>query len=395
MGLALDRLALDGLVCVVMPLNLPPRAGLRIPATIMATMRARGLEPGPRLALIRTQTRLLLLASIRPLSPTDERLIREFCGQRWFDLAWLPHLAPEEANQYTALAQPWFYEGMAALLGPDNKEFMDNHIFALHPASDDRPYANSFLRWGTLPELLPQMGRGGISLMEQGGLIIAASLAQAVLAASLFILAPVLLARRTRIRGGRKLAQTGYFLALGLGYLVVELMVMKRAALWLGDPLLAVAVVLAVFLPLTGLGSGYAGRILGRGSSKGQAWLGCAVIGIVLSALLVFWGGHYFSGSLLALPLLARIGGVALLTGPLAFFLGIPFPLGLARVAAQSPERTPWLWAVNGCGSVVGPLLAQLVVVEWGIAATAACSIGLYLAAWRLARVMVEPAGQW
>ena len=40
------------------------------------------------------------------------------------------------------------------------------------------------------------------------------------------------------------------------------------------------------------------------------------------------------------------------LIAPLAFFMGMPFPLGLARVSQRAPELVPWAWAANGCASL-------------------------------------------
>jgi hypothetical protein len=72
-----------------------------------------------------------------------------------------------------------------------------------------------------------------------------------------------------------------------------------------------------------------------------------------------------------------------LLIAPLAFFMGMPFPLGLARLGEQDAELIPWAWAINGCASVLAAVLATLLAVEFGFTAVVVLAVGFYgAAAW-------------
>ena len=62
----------------------------------------------------------------------------------------------------------------------------------------------------------------------------------------------------------------------------------------------------------------------------------------------------------------------------LAFFMGLPFPLGLSRVSAQIPELVPWAWGVNGCASVLSAVLAMILAMHLGFSAVVAIAVGLY-----------------
>ena len=76
-----------------------------------------------------------------------------------------------------------------------------------------------------------------------------------------------------------------------------------------------------------------------------------------------------------------------LLVAPLAFCLGMPFPLGLAAVAARAAPLVPWAWGINGFASVVATLLATLLAIQWGSAAVLLLAAALYgLAAWQFPR---------
>ena len=92
-------------------------------------------------------------------------------------------------------------------------------------------------------------------------------------------------------------------------------------------------------------------------------WLGLAIgllaIGYVLFLPIVF---HEFVGLRDAF----KIGISIALIAPLASLLGVPFPVTLSRVAAQSAALIPWAWAVNGCASVTGAVLATLLAMHLG-----------------------------
>jgi len=52
--------------------------------------------------------------------------------------------------------------------------------------------------------------------------------------------------------------------------------------------------------------------------------------------------------------------------GPLAFFMGIPFPAGLRFLAKNNENLIPWAWGINGCFSVMSTALAGLIAAANG-----------------------------
>jgi hypothetical protein len=71
------------------------------------------------------------------------------------------------------------------------------------------------------------------------------------------------------------------------------------------------------------------------------------------------------------------------LIAPLGFFMGMPFPLGLARLSQQAPGFVPWAWGINGFASVVSAVLATLLAIEFGFNVVIVTALVLYaVAAW-------------
>src|SRR4030095_8340781 len=82
-------------------------------------------------------------------------------------------------------------------------------------------------------------------------------------------------------------------------------------------------------------------------------------------------------------PVVARAAAGLLGLAPLAFAMGLPFPLGLARLARTQPEFVPWAWGLNGCASVVSAMAALLLAMAVGLRTTLLCALALYVvAAW-------------
>jgi hypothetical protein len=81
------------------------------------------------------------------------------------------------------------------------------------------------------------------------------------------------------------------------------------------------------------------------------------------------------------LPDPARIAISAALIAPLAFFMGMPFPLGLASVEAGDARLVPWAWGINGCASVTGAVLATLLAIHVGFTSVVILALVLYGAA--------------
>ena len=170
-----------------------------------------------------------------------------------------------------------------------------------------------------------------------------------------------------------------YFTALGLGFMLVEIAFIQKFILFLSHPVYAVAVVLTSFLLFAGLGSRVAEGFRKAGRSR-QA-VGVAAMVIAGLTLIYALGLSTAIRHLMGLEGVVKMGLSVLLIAPLAFALGMPFPLGLASVAARTPVLVPWAWAVNGFASVVAAILATVLAIHWGFNAVLILATVLYLTA--------------
>ena len=134
---------------------------------------------------------------------------------------------------------------------------------------------------------------------------------------------------------------------------------------------------LAAFLVSAGLGSGLSKRVAARWPEAAIILAVAAIVGLgaVYSILL-----PALFGGLMGLPLSAKIAVAVGLLGPMGFVMGLPFPLGLARLSDCAPRLVPWAWGINGCASVVAAVMASLLAMHIGFTALLALALGLYSA---------------
>jgi MFS family permease len=182
----------------------------------------------------------------------------------------------------------------------------------------------------------------------------------------------------------RPLAWLAYFAALGLGYIMVEIALLQRFLLFLGQPIYTYAVILAGLLIFSGVGSWAAGRIERPNALSRSLVFALAVVAI--TALITPPVFQFFLGY--ALPV--RIAISLLMVAPLGVALGMPFPLGLRLASAQTTSIGAWAWGVNGFFTVIGTVLALILGMIFGfrvvLLLSALCYAGALLVAGRQAK---------
>jgi MFS family permease len=136
-----------------------------------------------------------------------------------------------------------------------------------------------------------------------------------------------------------------FFVLIALGYMFLQTTSIQRWNLFLGSPILSLAVVVTSFLLFAGLGSLISERL----SPRGRGFF------LALVPLMIF-GYHFGLGPLLDYALVPSLAGRIAVTiavlAPLCFALGFPFPLGMEGVKKQLGENSAALmFALNGFGS--------------------------------------------
>jgi spermidine synthase len=381
----LYHLTPGGLLAITRWLGNPPRDTIKLFATAIGALEAHvatssgAADPGERLVLLHGWNTATLLVKNGPFTEDEIAALHSFAAERQFDFAWYPGIRGDEANRYNRLARPTLYDAAVALLGPTPSTFLAAYSFDIWPATDDRPFFFRFFKWSLLPQLATLRGQGGFVFVDTGYLVLVVAMLQAVVASAILILLPLAWLRRgegRRPEPGR-VRVAFYFLLIGLAFLFVEIAFIHRFSLFLGQPLAAISVTLAAFLVSAGLGSGMSKHLAARWPEAAIILAVGAILGLgTVYAILL----PALFGGLIGLPLSAKIAVAVGLLAPLGFVMGLPFPLGLARLSDSAPRLVPWAWGINGCGSVVAAVMASVLAMHIGFTALLTLALGFYTA---------------
>ncbi len=374
--------------------RLPPRDSIKLFATAISALKAAGVrEPDRQLAWIRSFNTSTLVVKNGAIGPGESSALRAFASARGFDPVYYPGMRAVEANRFNQLEEAYFHDAAKALLSEEGDDFIQRYKFDIRPASDDRPYFSNYFKPAYAAEILALKDRGGMGLLDLGYLVVWATFFQALVMSAVLILLPLFVldggGERDRRDTQATAAALAYFISVGLGFIFIEITLIEKFLLFLNHPLYAVAVVLAGILLFAGLGS----QFVMRRSGQPVKW---RILLPVFAIVLI--GGVYLeflprlSGTLVMLSDELSVSSALLLVAPLAFFMGMPFPVAIEALSRKDAALIPWAWGANGCASVVGAVLAVLIAASYGGSLVISIGLALYLVAGVLGSIAFRDA---
>jgi hypothetical protein len=367
-----------GLLAITRWLQVPPSEALRAFATAVEAVERAGGDPRSDLVALRSYQQMLLLARNGSFTAGELNAIREFAGQRAFDLVHLPDLHPAEVNKHNVLPSPQYHAAFAEILGSaDRAAWYRSYSYRVEPPTDNRPFFGHYFKWRQAPQVLAQAGHVWQPFGGAGYFVLLALLTLAIVLATGMILVPLVSRRRSREDGSSPFPVVAYFGLLGLGYLLVEIPLLQQFILYLSHPAYAVGIVLFTLLACSGVGSLISDRL---------PWAVVLVLpGVVVGYVLIL---PQMAGAALGASLPVRILFTVVVLAPAGILMGVPFPKGLALLGARSPRLVPWAWGINGAVSVVASVLAALLAFDWGFSAVLGLGALCYVLAWLTARYL-------
>ena len=280
------------------------------------------------------------------------------------------------------------------LQGAERTAYLESLPYDALPSTDDKPFYNRYFPFLSrfpseaesqkFPRELKKVARAGRKL---GPVPISDVPPVVILIEAALLMLPVILLPWATFRRRRKeagatrprglLLECFYFIAVGLGFIAVEVVLARRYVLFFGSPTVALAVVLGGILTFAGIGS----TLLAPRVSNAR--FGAAGMIVTLVALLVLYAfglDAVFEPLQGTNPWMRYAAGVLALV-PLGLLMGIPFPSGLRQVARGGEGRVAWAWALNGYASVVATASIGIGIQMFGYRMLFFLAAGLYLVA--------------
>jgi SAM-dependent methyltransferase len=351
-----------------------PKEFLRLLALGRAALERRGVPPSEvyRHFVVATdrERRATMLLGRDPLAPADLTALAEQATRDNLDFLFYPAAPSGPVVREDHLLASF-------LRAPSADRFLAGLSYDSSATTDDRPFFFYTLRHTDLFSLLRKLGS-----IEVGDLGVAILLVLLVFAAALTLLLvvlPLAVLERRALREERraKVKVLGYFLCLGLGFILVEIGFMQNFVLFLGHPIYALAVVLASLLLSSGVGSALSDRGTARWGTAGYVR---RTVGVLAGVLALYGLGLTpLFHLILGIPLGARIAIATVLVAVPGLLMGMLLPSGVRVANGLGTGVVPWGWGLNGSASVVGSILAIMLSMNFGFRAALFVGIAVYL----------------
>ncbi len=177
--------------------------------------------------------------------------------------------------------------------------------------------------------------------------------------ALVFVLLPILRTNMRNTTWSGMSRDIVYFACLGLGFIMLQVVFIQIFHKLIGFPVHTFVLVISTMLLSAGLGSMLSQKFLALINYRTQ---------IVFAIIVVYGLGFIFAFEALFYYLLAYSLPVRLICGglmiaPVAFFMGMPFPIGILGLSKNNSSAIPWAWALNGFFTVLGGYLAIIISI--------------------------------
>ena len=240
-------------------------------------------------------------------------------------------------------------------------------IIAAHPTkidapTDDSPFFFNMLRLRDVFRIdLLEAGKQTHNIKAVATLAVLLAIVT-VLTTACIVLPLWLTRQRVDFAGAKPLL--AFFIAIGLGFMLVETSQMQRLIIALGHPTYGLSVVLFAVLLSSGAGSYFTSSITPENVARtGSRRLLLAVVVLAAFGLATPFAAHAIE------PLATgwRIAASVALLFPIGFVMGMAFPVGITLAATRWNALTPWFWGLNGAASVLASVLSVCIALTWSI----------------------------
>jgi spermidine synthase len=364
-----DRLAPGGVLSFARFLFNPPRETLRLTTVAASVWRE---QPGERLErsfMVFGDRWGLAMFKKGGFTIDEVAALRSEADRRGIAVLYFPKLLPNAEQQAFEAA---YYRDRDSIVRDSAESFNEMilsfadgteartlaaYVHNVTPTTDNSPFFFEYHRLGAFgfPSLDKLRGNGVSTTL----LII---LAEAAVLSIFAILGPLAAYRRSGLGVPDAKAFTAYFAAIGFAFMLVEIALIQKSVLFLGDPMHALTVILATILVGAGFGSFLHGRLAMRTDLLVMRG-GAALIGMIV--VMAFALTPIFQ-ALIAIPFAARVAVIVVLLLVPSVLMGLFMPAGLQALRNERSDFVPWAWGINGCTSVFGSVAAILIALVHG-----------------------------
>lgn len=392
----------DGILSIGVDITENFYYALKLMKTLRTFFDESGESPEKRVVILKSLFKMQII--IKNEDYTDQEIIKlkKFASDLAFDAVYYPGTTGDDPvyniSQYVVIKEKDKTDPMEVIPAVKMKEDqlftlvsgiikgtekLEGTILNFTEVRDDRPYFYSLLEPLKLKKAVKTYELGGLPIQEVGSLINYSNFINVMAAALIIILIPfiakmVLRGKRSYHFGVSFYVRNGiYFMCLGLGFLFIEIILIQKLALFLGDIVYSFSIVLSSILIYAGFGSYLTEKFVHRSKLCVRIASVAVVSGILFIIYILPSLLNFFSFA----PFYLRIIVSLVFSAPVAVFLGFFFPLGLGQLKGPKSMFVPWAWSINGAFSVISSVSAKILSHSFGYNYVLFIAAGLYILA--------------
>lgn len=348
---------------------------LRLANTAVSILRERGIEhPEQHIALLNTGLLNGVIIRREPWTPQDARALNTqlhptpfrgasvyYYGLNGVPLdepaltTWLPFVGLRD--------NPGLF--MASVAGGDLARFEQHYPTKLVPATDDWPFFFDVHRYDF-----------GSPLGAYHVRVLFLYLTAILLFAVVLVLIPTW-AFRHKAAGVHQIGVPLFFAFIGLAFILIEVWLFHRFAMYLGHQVYSITVVLASLLVSTGFGALLGNRLGLEPKRRAQLGIAFAIGWLAVGAFLL----PLVLDATASWPLFARAALSVVYIAPLGLAVGQPFVSGIDWLGQHSPGSRPLCIGINSVASVFASVAVVTVSMVLGYRGVLITGAVLYAAA--------------
>ena len=341
----------------------------RLFTTAWAMLLREGVaDPSRNIALLSSGRVATILVSNVPFSEEDLRKLHSIADQMKFTILFFPG-EPSQIPELRSVASKHTLAELERLRYTAELDYS--------PVFDSSPYFFNVVRIRTLLRLYREKVRIPPNFQALF-FVFALMLAAFILVISTIVFPLIRWARRRAVPQAPLAGGITYFIAIGLGFIFVEMAMMQQLSIFLGHPIYSLVVVLAGLILSMGIGSLVSDRLslCSNGVSRMPALI--VAVSLLLYSAAVLRVIHGFVADLLWQRALLSLALIV----PCGFLMGFCFPVGLRWLTQlKQADNLPWMWALNGAASTLGSFVAIVISMETTVTTCLLTGAACYLVA--------------
>ncbi|TLX72794.1 hypothetical protein E9993_16770 [Labilibacter sediminis] len=354
---ARDHLTNDGILCVPCWLDYPYRSPLKLIATLDEVIKNQNIDTTETYLIgVKNWNQITFFMKRTPFSDEEISQTTEFCDSLLFDPLIFNNSLLVDVNPIHTTADTLFNHYNKQLTSAQKGKFYPTYPFRVKPATDNKPYFFHFLKPAGLNKLINDFNIAGIPYFELGYLLALITFLFIVVFGVSFIILPLKIVNQLKI----KPSVFNYFAAIGIAYMITEMVLIHQFNIYFDNPVYAVAIIIGILLISSGIGSYISEKI----RTKNSLWIAPLLIAFIIGIYLICL--PYFINITMAFTLSYKIIFSLVTIGCLGFVMGLPFPLAIKQLSIENKDTIPSAWATNGFFSVAATPLAILLSIEIG-----------------------------